>query len=61
MKQKTSDKNPEKTSSGPSGKAQIQSDREKRLKAALKENMKRRKAQLRARKAPVNRDQGKAE
>ena len=41
-------------------KAQKQSDREKRLKAGMKDNMKRRKAQMRARKAPTGK-QEKAE
>ncbi|HBQ36245.1 MAG TPA: hypothetical protein DD729_05315 [Rhodobacteraceae bacterium] len=45
---------------GNQSKVQKQSDREKRLKATMKENMKRRKAQIRARKAPTGK-QEKAE
>ncbi len=45
--------NPKNQSPKNNSKVQKQSDREKRLKATMKENMKRRKAQMRARKVPT--------
>ncbi len=48
MERKSDTKSPENQS-----RVQKQSDREKRLKATMKENMKRRKAQMRARKVPT--------